>query len=448
MSKSLPVESQVSTLTSVELWPGCLVQVDQAALASSAIAVKGCTYQDPTRFLEIFANEREIPEGVHPKATPDWDTLWGEFQPRVPGVSFSIGPSHFQPPYCWKDATPEDICRSFTYNANAFYRILLNLKDCGRVDNVTNWLDRACRLLTYLYKANGSFLLKHVNNNINMYLISKTIEFLLGRKIYKNECQELINTNAAFGISLEKFGNCSRLETIHKMALAVGCGVSFIEERICRKGADSGMTERVERDAFAYWNRRLAIDDRDKFLNLIENAGLSKGTCSLLVVVDDATETVADLCWIEDLLQMFPFLAISLLANTAQVSVNFSTHMIPRVLAAFPYLAQELGTRFRIVETYCPLISFQTNLLMPAARDLVNSSDVVFIKGANFFETLQIVEKETFFAFVVYGPVSRACTGLSDFDAVWAHVPRGRIGYQFSKNGRATRTLRETVDLI
>jgi hypothetical protein len=120
---------------------------------------------------------------------------------------------------------------------------------------------------------------------------------------------------------------------------------------------------------------------------------------------------------------------------------------VPVVLAdpAFRVLAQKFGTRLRVEYTYCPLISFQTTLLTPDAKNWIAQADAVFVKGANFFETLQIPEKETFYAFVVYGPVSRACTGLNDFDAVWAHVPAGCVGYRFAEDGSVAKSLLQSV---
>ena len=111
----------------------------------------------------------------------------------------------------------------------------------------------------------------------------------------------------------------------------------------------------------------------------------------------------------------------------------------------FKVLAHRFGDQIEFLDAYCPFISFQTNYLTCAAARLVDRADLVFVKGANFFETLQLVEKKTFYAFVVYGPVSRACTGLSDYDAVWAYVPAGMSGYEFSNNGAVERTLCQTV---
>ena len=231
------------------------------------------------------------------------------------------------------------------------------------------------------------------------------------------------------------------------MAFAIGRGVSFIEERLRGKCAERADADRVEEAAHAYLGRPLAIDHRDRFLAMIDDAARLGRGYSLVVVVDDATETVADLLWIADILEAYPYLKVTVLVNTAQISINFSSHMVTTVLGgeAFRSLAVQCGEQLRIASTYCPLISLQTNYLTSAAAGVIRDADVVFVKGANFFETLQLFEKETFYAFVVYGPVSRACTGLNDFDAVWAHFGAGRTGYEFSRDGSVGRTLVQTV---
>jgi hypothetical protein len=98
-----------------------------------------------------------------------------------------------------------------------------------------------------------------------------------------------------------------------------------------------------------------------------------------------------------------------------------------------------------VISTYCPLISFQANLVPPKVVGLINDSDAIFIKGANFFETFQVRHKETFYAFVVLGPISRAHTGLRDHDVIFAYVPAGAIGYVRDSDGLGVTTLREIL---
>ena len=131
------------------------------------------------------------------------------------------------------------------------------------------------------------------------------------------------------------------------------------------------------------------------------------------------------------LIESFPFLKVRLLVNTAQISINFSSHMLKEVWQSpsFLSLVSRLGTQFFVIPMYCPFISFQTSYLPPQAQQVIQEADAVFIKGANFFETCQIPEKETFYGFVVYGPISRAYSGLRNLDGVFAYVPVGSSGY-------------------
>jgi hypothetical protein len=103
------------------------------------------------------------------------------------------------------------------------------------------------------------------------------------------------------------------------------------------------------------------------------------------------------------------------------------------------------GSRLRIARTYCPFISLQTGFLTPDIVELIDNADAVFVNGKNFFETLQIAAKDTFYGFVVYGPVSQACTGLGNCDSVWAHVPAGEVGYKYSNGGIVGRIILLTV---
>ena len=61
-------------------------------------------------------------------------------------------------------------------------------------------------------------------------------------------------------------------------------------------------------------------------------------------------------------------------------------------------------------------------------------------------ELCQIVEKDTFYGFVVYGPISQAYTDLNDYDAVFVYVPAGQVGYVHHANPTHIITLRDLVD--
>jgi hypothetical protein len=230
-----------------------------------------------------------------------------------------------------------------------------------------------------------------------------------------------------------------------KIAISLGRGVCFIESRLSRGKIGKADLNVVREIAHRYPGRPFAIDHRDRFLAMISDEGQRKGSFTLAVILDDAAETVDDLVWLSALMEEFSFLRVVLLINTAQISVNFSSHFLEEVLS-FPALgrfAGWLGTRLRVERIYCPFISFQTNYLPPNALAAIDAADAVYIKGANFFETCQLYEKHTFHAFVVHGPISRAYSGLDDFQAVFAHVPPGTSGYVHHRDRRSITTLRQ-----
>jgi hypothetical protein len=431
------------SLTRVEFWPDHTADLDLRELRNLAIPVKGVAYQNPLRFLELFGNE------ANEQARPGGDLLPDEltrsdverlFFPKIPGTRVVLGEDLAQPPFTWREANPKHLCVSFTYNTNAIYRILSLLRDAGLVGTgeLEGLLDDSCLLLARLYRASDGFLLRNINNNFNMYLISKVIEFLVGRDRYNAELQELHSTQRSLREALLLAHSHASLPLLEKMALAVGAGVTFIESRLDSpgQGLTNSQTQEVEEIAYRSYGRPLAIDHRQKLLDMVSDSAAAKRPFHLAVILDDATETVDDLLWLQDLLRLFGHLRVQLLVNTAQISINFSSHMLDQVLASddFTYIKRAIGGQIQVLEMYCPFISFQTNFLPPEARQAIDRANAVYIKGANFFETCQIPEKESFHGFVVYGTVSRTYTGLKNFDSVFAYLPVGTSGYRHSPN--------------
>lgn len=418
-----------SRTTRIRFWQGKEADLDLEDIQRSAVRVKGISYHNPLRFLEIYGNARRGDAG-----RLSWSEIQQRFFPRIPGVTFELGDTIPQPPFAWRDATPMHLAISFTYNTNALYRILSNLSREGRLEagKVDTLLDDACLMLATLYQANEHFLIKNINNNFNMYLISKVVEALVGRRCYDSERQEVAATRRSLHAALALMPEHANLSLIEKMSTALGRGVSFIESQ--RRGArlDRAAVKRVQDVSFRFFGTALAIDDRQTLLGEIAEAGRCKNDFELAVVLDDAAESVDDLLWLQDLLLLFPFLRVHLLVNIVQVSINFCSQMLAAVRrhSIFRHLFSLAANRLRITPIYCPFISFQSNLLPPVARGILDAADAVFIKGANFFETCQLPEKNVYHAFVVYGPISRACSGLQDLDGVFARVPSGVSGYR------------------
>ena len=122
---------------------------------------------------------------------------------------------------------------------------------------------------------------------------------------------------------------------------------------------------------------------------------------------------------------------------------NFSSDMMVRVLENehFSELRRRRGSQLLVRHIFCPLISCRSNLLPGTAHNALRAADFVYVKGLNFFETCQIRSKDTYHAFVMLGPISQLYTGLQDYDAVFAHVLSGVMGYTHDRDSSRIRTL-------
>lgn len=444
----------------VKFWDGLEADVDVDDVANRSLSVKGASFQNPLRFLEIYTDSVEFEKvqgqvALNPKfhalsGQLTYEEIKARFFPKIPGQPVEIGANIELPPFCWREADAKKLCVSFTYNANAFYRILKNLNAEGKIseNQIGNLLDQACIMLSQIYKAGHFHVIKHINNNFNMYLISKVIEELVGSEIYSSGEQELSLTTQSMATALKMAPGFASYSVLEKMGFALGMGVAFIEQRIRRKESVAETIEKTEKTAHEYFHQSIAIDDRMRLLKMISDADTQKSTFVVAAILDDATETVMDLLWMQDLMEQFPNFCVNLLVNTAQISINFSIHMLDAVLASscFKKLSSRLGKQFQVTKMFCPFISFQTNYIPLHARRVINESDVIYIKGANFFETCQIPEKPCFHAFVVFGPISRSYSGLNDYDAVFAYLPAGVTGYIHNTNASEIITLKSITE--
>ena len=443
----------------VKFWEGLEADIDVEEAASRSISVKGSSFENPLRFLEIYSDGVDSGDVRSQFASNSrfasmlnalgYEDVKRRFFPKLPWQPVEIGAGINLPPFCWKDGDARKLCASFTYNANAFYRILKNLGAEGKIpeSQIGNLLDQACLMLAQIYKADRFRVIRHINNNFNMYLISRVIEELVGREVYCSEEQELTLTTQSLSMALKMAPAFAAYSVEEKMGFAVGMGVTFMEQRIRNRETGKQTIENTEKVAYEYYGRSIAIDDRARLLRMVSEAGSSKSPLTVAAILDDATETVIDLLWMQDLIEQYPYFCVNLLVNTAQISINFSRHMLEAVLScpSFTGLASHLGNQFRVTEMFCPFISFETSYLPPNARRVIDSADIVYIKGANFFETCQISEKVSFHAFVVFGPVSRAYSGLADYEAVFAYLPPGIAGYIHHPIAEEIVTLKQIV---
>lgn len=431
----------------IEFWDGASLDVDLHLVGSSAVPVKGKSYSNPCRLLEIYGNTKNNTSSNRGTALLKKysDDIRFAFLPKIPGVTLRLGADIYHPPFLWCDCPPAAIATNFTYSTNAIYRILSNLAEAGllpecKIDHI---LDDVCLLLTAVYKSDGHFIIKHINNNINMFMIAKIIETFLGKSIYDAEFQELDRTRIALDVALEMAEQHAGLQAKQQMGLALGKGIAFLERYIGTASPFKCIMNKTAEVSYKYTERNIMLDDRDILIDMVSDASETGRKISMCAILDDTAETVDDLLWMQQLMVQYPNFHVNLLINTAQISINFASHMFDVVLRCKTYrdLAIRLGAQLTTTKTYCPLISLQNNLLDRAAKKAIDAADFIFIKGLNFFETCQLSDKDVFHSFVVYGPVSRAYTGLPDMSGVFVFLPAGVAGYCHARDTSQLTTL-------
>jgi hypothetical protein len=439
-------------MTRIEFWPGCAADIDLHLLAADAVSVKGVAHDNPCRLLEIYGNlpasSRELSKSM-PFSLPSPAEVREIFLPQVPGVETPLGAMLYQPPFLWSDCDPKHIARNFTYTTNAFYRIFKNLADSGRISvgQVPKLLDQACLLLSHVYRTDEHAYLKYINNNVSMFMVSRVVEHIVGRTTYSSDAQEVQLTTQSLHVALAHVGEHAALELPQQMALALGRGIAFVEAIVASRDFEATDEVFTQETAYRYVERPLAVDHRWHLIDRVAAADSEGKPFDLCAILDDTVESVDDLLWMQTMLLRFRSLRVNVLVNTAQVSINFSAAMLDRVLASpqFFQLAQMLGQRFEATRLYCPLISFQWNFFTNHTRNAIDRANAVYVKGLNFFETCQLPHKDAYYAFVVYGPISRQYTGLQDFDGVFARLPPQVVGYEHATVPDRIRTLCDII---
>ena len=418
-----------------------------------SVPVKGKSYHNPSRSLEIFfdfnINEAQNTLTKHGIVFYNENNVSEIFLPKAPSSQRSVGNGIYQPPFVWEDSSPLALAINFTYNTNALYRIFSNLADNNLIPQeiINSLIDKACLLLSYIYKANDNHVLRFINNNINMYILSKIVESLVGREIYNPVIQEPLLTSQTLNLTLNSIAEYTALTVKQKMAVAMGRGIAFLENVISLKTENISSNSSVENQTYRYIESPFAVDDRDKLIEMVESAKENNKPISMCAILDDTSESVLDLLWMQHLLDSYNNFNIQLLLNTAQISINFSYPMLETVLASthFKSLASKINSQVFVHKTYCPLISFQTNFISKNAWEIIDKSDFLYIKGLNFFETCQNMGKDAFYAFVVYGPISSLYTGLINFDPVFAFIPKDKTGYIHNKDHTKIKRL---IDIV
>jgi hypothetical protein len=336
----------------------------------------------------------------------------------------------------------------------------------GWIDtNVKNQVERACgalradrlapalaesalRIYALLIKMDDFALADRININASMWLQARAVELIVGPELYAASLgrgEGIVPAGALsnrIALELLRALPLDRRDAAQLCAASIFMGViwSASEEVQSRfRGAPEPCLADLA-DRLRALGSSLAIDDSRAFLRIM-GEDLPR---ELLVVLDDTGESVFDLALFQLLLESTGRLSVVFLANRYAVSNNMNVAMLEQLLAQ-PEFAGLRGFRdagrVRIIEEPQSLNSFEVELLSPRSLAAMDSADLLYVKGQNFFEVFQPTSRDRFYAFVVEGMTSRLLTGCAHESGVFAYVPRGSAGYRFEGPGRITTLL-------
>jgi Damage-control phosphatase ARMT1-like domain len=306
----------------------------------------------------------------------------------------------------------------------------------------------ACRLVaesalaiySHLLKQEDHLLARAINFNHSMFLQDRILALLLGPAYHLGSASVRERGRVANDIALRYLEELGQVPERRLFELSVFMGTVWTAgeelQRGWRPDHPEATLEQVE--------RQLRLGERGWGVDHVERFGAAvrrPGGMSLLVVLDDNGESMFDLAIVQQVVRAEPGVRATLLVNRYPVSDNISLPTLDHALAQ-PYFA-ELRRRVTdggvtILLEAQPFRSFEPAYLAPATRAAIDRCDLLYVKGANFFETFQVVDKHRFHALAVHEVTSELLTGCPRGSGIVAELRPGQDGYAYRGPGDVT----------
>lgn len=306
-------------------------------------------------------------------------------------------------------------------------------------------VESALRIYATLVKQDDYQLARSMSFNYSMFLQDRILNLIFGDGIYlaANRLQE--QARLANHIALELLANLSPLSYRQLCTLSVFMGLIWTTRQdvqrgfVSSPGATLGQMDAQLNAQQANW----CIDHIDQFL---ADVGVDSRR-TVVVILDDNGESVFDIALFQRLLNDTVELEVAFVVNRYPVSNNIALGEFQVLLDddRFADLGRHLerGRASVCVEEQV-FRSFELAYLRPETRRAIDRSQAVYVKGVNFFETLQIPDTVRYHCFAVHGHTSELLTGCTEGRGVFARLLPGQTGYTYHAHDRV-ETLRHKV---
>ena len=335
-------------------------------------------------------------------------------------------------PFPLRLASPEKLLHTLTWtDANlklAVEHIALPLQLDGV--SICRIVEAALKLYCYFVKQDEYRLASSIGFNQSMFIQDRIIQLIFGDDIYWSADHLDSAPRWSNRIACDVLRQLGVVDPLRLAGLAVAMGVIWTSRKDLQttylRRPDTLLDDLATKldDLSQNWG----IDDR---LQLLKDVADHPGG-HVLLILDDNGELVFDLALFQEFLRLDHRLRISIAVNRFPVSNNIALPFLAEILAddLFRFMREQQNERrVVLIEERQLLHAFDPASCTQALRLALAEADIVYIKGANFFEVFQAPARVRYYGFVVFGRMSSQLSGCQKGQNVLARVPGDRPGY-------------------
>ena len=300
-------------------------------------------------------------------------------------------------------------------------------------------------IYSLLIKQQNYWLARSINFNYSMFIQDRILNLLLGDNLFLSGQSSLETRYLSNQIALNLLRDLGGL-TFRQLCLAsLFMGIIWTGDPELQKSYSqkpNSILGDLQARLFSSDNQ-IGVDHIDIFLNEVSRSK------RIVVILDDNGESVFDLALYQQLLSEFHDLVVIFVVNRFPISNNISGGPFKLLLRDlyFHDLNNHLASgRVRIVYEQQVFRSFERSFISPETLGYIKTASFMYIKGANFFETMRFPANVVYNAFVVYGEMSATLTGYPEGVGIFARIPQQKNAYIY-EDAEHIITLREQVPL-
>lgn len=342
-------------------------------------------------------------------------------------------------PFPLKDASPEKLLHTLAWvDTNVKVKIELAAAANSITEPATVEIaEAALTIYCLLVKMCAYELAQLINFNHSIFLQDRILNLIFGNMLLRADEIDVGRLSNDMAVQLlERIGPLS-LRELCSLAVVMGVVWTNAPDAQRRFLNEPGPVLQELQNELECARKGFEVDQIDKF---IVEVGRDRDE-TIVVILDDNGEAAFDLAVFQEVIVQTGHLRLLFVVNRYPVSTNLSLDGFHALLerSAFSRLRQSFASgRSELLIEEQAFRSFEQEYLSSQTKEALQRSAFAYIKGVNFFETLQPVEIARYYCFVVTGQNCVTLSGCHEGSGVFARVSAGCEGYAYEGPGRVT----------